>query len=130
MGRTTARTGRGRSVAGSDGALGGGHPELLEAELHVRARGAPRKQCELLEHGGGLGLPSTPLPLEVDAAGGARQKARDDPEQGGLPAAGRAEDGEELLRLGDQAHVVQGRHRVAVPAGVGLGETLHDDAHG
>ncbi|MNT63199.1 hypothetical protein D3C72_2009930 [compost metagenome] len=73
-----------------------------------------REQGVALEHG--IDRPAEGrqalhgLAVEADGAGAGLLEAGDEPQQGGLAAAGRAEKGEELVGADFQGNIVEGLH--------------------
>ncbi|MNN38702.1 hypothetical protein D3C81_1527100 [compost metagenome] len=73
-----------------------------------------REQGVALEHG--IDRPAEGrqplhgLAIEADGAGAGLLEAGDEPQQGGLAAAGRAEEGEELVGADFQGNIVEGLH--------------------
>ena len=85
-----------------------GMPAIFERERDVLDDGAPREGGFLLEHHADRGVRAGDrLARDRDAARVAVGQAADDVEQGGLAAAGRADDGEELARRHRERHVLE-----------------------
>ncbi len=98
--------------AGGD--VGAGHPHVLEAEGQVLAHGHVRVEGVGLEHHreAALGFRDVvdPAALDQDVAGGRVVEAGDQAQQGGLAAAGRADEDDEFT-VGDfEVDAVDHRH--------------------
>ncbi|MNB96513.1 hypothetical protein D3C75_437140 [compost metagenome] len=80
----------------------------LPGEQDVVQGAAPGEERGLLRHVADLAaLPGHGMAVHADCSGIRRLKAADDVEQGAFAAAGRAKDGDELLRLDRQGDLVQ-----------------------
>ena len=96
--------------------LGPRHAGDLQADGDVVARRLPRHHRVLLEEVAGMPVEARQRrPEHEGLAGGRRQQPGRHVEQGGLAAAGRADDGNELVRADLQ--VRPGDRRIAGPAG-------------
>ncbi|MNM96029.1 hypothetical protein D3C81_1084930 [compost metagenome] len=99
------------------------HRLRLQAEGQVLGDGHVREQCVVLEHRVHRALERRAvgdvLAIQEDFPGGGKLEAGDHPQQGGLAAAGRAEQGEEFVVADIQVDAFQ-RHRAAVRIAVDL----------
>src|SRR5437879_5185051 len=98
-------------VAGDLLALGVSHALHLEAERHIAERGAPREQLrEILKHDAAIQPVAINL-LAADAylAAGWLEESGDQVEQGGLAAARRTDDAEELGLIDVEARALDAR---------------------
>ena len=82
------------------GALGARHAAHTQAVGDVVGHRHVRKQCQVLEDERGRPVVRADaghvLPVDADVTGGRFDESRDGPQKSRLPAAGRAEEGEEL----------------------------------
>jgi hypothetical protein len=94
----------------------GGDAFLAQAEADVLAHGQPGEEGVTLEdHAAVRARSADHHVVHQHLAGGGEVEPGDDPQQGGLAAAGRAEDGDEVV-VGDfQRRPLQG-HRLRLPA--------------
>ena len=87
------------------------HAPDLEAELHVGDRRAPGQQQVLLQHVAGFRRDAGEhRAVPPDLAGTRRKQPGEDIEQRRLPAAGGADDGDDLARLQLEADLADDRH--------------------
>ena len=114
-----------------------GNPALAQTEGDVFAHGQPREQRVGLKHHAAIRTRSGDLvPVEDDAAAGRPVKPGDDAEQRGFSAAGRAEDGDEVIVADAQISGFQRpRRRMARPRREGARDLIdrklgHASFHG
>ncbi|MNI57766.1 hypothetical protein D3C73_1128500 [compost metagenome] len=94
----------------------------LPGEQDVVLDAAPREQCRLLRHVADLSAPAGDLAaVHADGSGVGCLQAADNMEQCAFAAAGRAKDGDELLLLYRQGHIVQ-HSGLTAAAGERLGD--------
>src|SRR3990170_4356491 len=87
-------------------------PPHLGTELHVLLNGQPGEERRLLEHHTPLVVRPRDLGVvQPDAPRAGRDEARDDPKQGGLPAAGGPNDADKVSLLDAQRDALQGGDR-------------------
>src|SRR5207249_5177820 len=107
-----------------------GFRELLafQAVGDVLGDGVPGKERVLLEDDRALpaGL-GDQLATHAELAAGGALEARQEVEQRGLAAPARADDGEELVVLDLEAHLVQGEDGLALDRDVDLADVLDAD---
>ncbi len=111
-------------------ALRRGHPAQLEAERDVVERGAPREEAAVLEDQRDLlRIRARARDTGHEHAPGVRtHQARDHAEHGGLAAAARAQQGDELLGPDGEADRFHRLNRSARGL-VSLADRLQDDRH-
>src|SRR5207245_11694976 len=119
----------GDGLANAPRALGPGDAAILEAERDVARDGAPREDRVLLEDVADMARrrPRHRRAVDQDGAGVRRHEPADHVEDGGLAAAGRPDDGDELALEHLEGGAIHRGH--LAPAGAeGLREVADDDA--
>src|SRR5207247_1523748 len=82
---------------------------LARAKGDVLPHGHPRKEGEVLEHHAAVAARAGDgRVVDAHVAGGGLFETRDDPQQGRLAAAGRADQADELALVDEQVDMVQG----------------------
>jgi hypothetical protein len=117
-------------LPGAFAPLGLAGPVQLQRELDVAGDGPPRQQPGLLEGDPVVlvepGLAGA-LAEDGELTGGGRVQVRDQPQQGALPAAARADQGDELPGRDVEVDTLQGRHRRALTTGEDPVQPAHPD---
>ena len=114
-----------------------GNPALAQAERDVFAHGEPWEQRVRLKHHAAIRAWARDfVAVQDDAAAGRPVEPGDDPQQRGFSAAGRAEDGDEVVVAdAESGRLQRPRRRVALARGEGAGDLIdlqlgHASFHG